>query len=189
MKLSFKPQLCQYIAATAPYCPKVNNNCQDTSLWSFESPSRTDKQTTTMATTEKYTIVRNLSYQRVLVKRLSDGENFVGQEWDIDLEPPENHANLLGPDGPFLAATNVLNHPNLLSFHTEVVTSPIVGSDTVSTAATRYLVWDRCDAGTLTNLLADPPVKPVSWGFLPEGLVWHVMIDMLRALQWCEYLG
>ncbi|KAK4454156.1 hypothetical protein QBC34DRAFT_394414 [Podospora aff. communis PSN243] len=137
-----------------------------------------------MATTENYTIIRNLSYHRVLVKRLSDGESFLGQAWEIEQEPAEDQANLLGHDGPFLAAANVLNHPNLPSFHTEVITSPIAPADTVRTRAMRYLVWDRCDAGTMMNLLADPPVKPVSWGFLPEGLVWHVMIDTLRALQW-----
>ncbi|KAK0617076.1 hypothetical protein B0T14DRAFT_568623 [Immersiella caudata] len=137
-----------------------------------------------MAVPDQYNIVGSLKDNRLLVKRSSDGETLIAQEWQIDWEPVETHANLFARDGPLLAATNILNHPNIVSLHTEIIATPVAGSDTSCTRSNRFLVWDRCDAGTVASLLADPPLRANAFGFLPEGLVWHVMIDTLRALQW-----
>ncbi|KAK0641063.1 hypothetical protein B0T16DRAFT_461172 [Cercophora newfieldiana] len=120
----------------------------------------------------------------VLVKRHSDGEILIGYPWDVDDDRAQELPHLLSRDGPFLAVANLLNHPNLLSLHSEIISTPTVGSDTVTTKRTRFLLWDYCDAGTVASLVDDPPVKKTATGFLPESLVWHVLLDILRALQW-----
>jgi serine/threonine protein kinase len=51
------------------------------------------------------------------------------------------------------------------------------------------LLWDYCDAGTLQDVMdrALPPRAAHNdfpgQDFLPEGFVWHVMLGLLRALQ------
>ena len=142
-----------------------------------------------MDTKEKYHIVGTFQDDRLIVKRASDGETLIAQQWDIDWQDPVKHANLFAYDGPLAASANLLNHPNIVSLHSEIIVEPVAGSDTCRTRGNRFLVWDRCDAGTVRSLLEDAPVRAYQSGFLPEGLVWHVMVDTLRALQWCKCSG
>jgi len=133
---------------------------------------------------EEYSIFKTYIDGRVLVRRLSDGETLIGQPWDINSNSRTELSKLLAPGGPLAATASLLNHPNLVNIHTELIQFPVVGVDTRPTTAKRYLLWDYCDAGTVASLLDDPPVKATATGFLPESLVWHVLLDMLRALQW-----
>ncbi|KAM7207314.1 hypothetical protein V8F20_002376 [Naviculisporaceae sp. PSN 640] len=78
---------------------------------------------------------------------------------------------------------NLLNHENLVNLHTISVSQPVNG--TGRSPPEGIIVWDYCDAGSLADLFADPPdLQDENDGFLPEGLIWHVALGMLRALQW-----
>jgi len=140
---------------------------------------------TTMSANSQYSVFKTFPDGRILVRRHTDGETLIGHPFAID-EDPKLSAAFSSQSRPGLAAAALLNHPNIVSLHTEFITSPVVGQIAAGVDARpkRYLLWDFCDAGTVADLLAKPPCKAGTTGFLPESLVWHVMLDMLRALQW-----
>ncbi len=138
----------------------------------------------TTETKAQYEPYKTLSDGVELVSRLSDGELFVARHFYDDSIAEKDVLNELFARGAGQAVFNLLNHENLVSIDTAIIKKPLTGSGDAS--PTHMLVWDYCDAGSLEQLLQDPPVRPQSddTGFLPESLVWHVGISMLRALQW-----
>ena len=133
----------------------------------------------------KYSIFKTLSDERVLVRRIVDGETLLGHPFAIDTD--DDLLELFTRDAG-AGAVNVLNHENLVSIHNEVINFPVRGPMAPDLAQTdvaeRYLLWDWCDAGTVASLIADTPAVRSATGFLPESLVWHVALGILRALQW-----
>lgn len=135
---------------------------------------------------------------RTLVRRTADGALLLADPItnDPDLQ------SLLFRSYPGRATLAVLNHENILSVHGDFVNQLVGGvppkANTTSNsddgsgaedsdptpALHRYLVHDYCDAGTVATLLSDPPVRATPTGFLPESLVWHVALGVLRALRW-----
>lgn len=134
---------------------------------------------------------------RTLVRRTADGALLLADP--ITNDPALQ--SLLFRSYPGRAALAVLNHENILSVHGDFVNQLVGGvppkpvntnitpeeeaeDDDPTPALHRYLVHDYCDAGTVASLLADPPVRATRTGFLPESLVWHVALGVLRALRW-----
>lgn len=136
---------------------------------------------------------------RTLVRRTADGALLLADPITND---PALQA-LLFRSYPGRASLAVLNHENILSIHGDFVNQLVGGvppkpvntnitpeeeeaeEDSDPTPALhRYLVYDYCDAGTVASLLNDPPVRATQTGFLPESLVWHVALGVLRALRW-----
>ena len=132
----------------------------------------------------KYEPFKTLPHGIQLVSRVADGETFVAHYFYEEFDSPKTGLNKLFVRGAGEAVCNVLNHENLVSIDTAVSTQPL--SDGGNAQRSHMLVWDYCDAGTLDQLLENPPVlpDPDGTGFLPEGLVWHVGLSILRALQW-----
>lgn len=46
------------------------------------------------------------------------------------------------------------------------------------------MVYEHASDGSLGQVFDNPPVEVTEYGFLPEGMVWHVCLGMLRALAW-----
>jgi len=138
----------------------------------------------------KYTRFKDLRNGSVLVRRHGDGEIAVGHPFS---QPEDGFFSRLEDaweshditaEGTGRAAANVLNHPNLVSLHTELREWPFLPVELATTMPDRYWVWDYCDAGSLTNLLMDPPTSVSTAGFLPEGLIWHTLLGVLAGLEW-----
>ncbi|KAK1836635.1 hypothetical protein QBC39DRAFT_247752 [Podospora conica] len=128
------------------------------------------------------------SAPRTLVRRTADGALLLADPMTND---PALHA-LLFTSYPGRASLAVLNHENILSVHGDHATqlvgvtppAAVVDPEDPTPSASRYLIHDWCDAGTVASLLADPPSRVTATGFLPESLVWHVALGVLRALRW-----
>lgn len=116
-----------------------------------------------------YVEYKPLGKGQLLVRRTPDGEILLAQVLD-------GMDELFRRGAAAWVAAAVLNHENLVSLH----------PCRFHAVGTPYAVWDWCDAGTLADLLDDPPPPSPSvvGGFLPESLVWHVGLGMLRALRW-----
>ncbi|KAL2275145.1 hypothetical protein FJTKL_02482 [Diaporthe vaccinii] len=139
-----------------------------------------------------YRIEKKLDDNIYVVRRESDNEQFLGTKWDASTVDPA-FSDLLerGTKG---ALGSLLNHPNLINYADTVADNVVCGRGTTTTtvSAQRMILWDFCDAGTLQNLLKQHPVVPktaapdsqVVTQFLPEGLCWHVLLSVLRALTW-----
>jgi serine/threonine protein kinase len=119
------------------------------------------------------------------VRRVSDGELFIAKEFNADIVP-----ELVGlrqetrPDNivAFEAAARVLNHENLISVVKSMWTAPVVPVSKGGVANEWSVVYEWCAKGTLKEILDHPAMEPTAQGFLPEGLVWHVTLSILRAL-------
>lgn len=138
----------------------------------------------------KYTRFKDLRNGSVLLRRHGDGEAAVGHPFS---EPDGFFSRLekawethdITAEGSGRAAASILNHPNLVSLHTEQREWPLLPVEMVETnMPDRYWVWDYCDAGSVANLLADPPTSVSYAGFLPEGLIWHTLLGVLTGLEW-----
>ncbi|KAK0629005.1 hypothetical protein B0T17DRAFT_461121, partial [Bombardia bombarda] len=122
----------------------------------------------------------------VLVKRLPDGETLLAHPLHHLNTESHPHAPELLRRGAGVAASNILNHENLVNVH-QYLTSHVLHGTTSTEGVD--LLWDWCDAGTLQDVFnAYPSPLPTDStsedGHLPESLVWHVGLGMLRALQW-----
>ncbi|KAB5542968.1 hypothetical protein GE09DRAFT_1191626 [Coniochaeta sp. 2T2.1] len=85
----------------------------------------------------------------------------------------------------FEAAARVLNHENLVSLVGALPNPPSTEPGSKSQDSPDFsLVYERCADGNLKQLFENPPCELVSgYSFLPEGLVWHVCLSILRALM------
>lgn len=122
-----------------------------------------------------------------LLRRKEDSQLFLGFRWEASQE----FADML-QRGAGEAVAQVLNHANLVNV---ISTVPIKIFNGLVDEVAYYSVWDFCDAGSLgefmrrTAGIAGVP-RPMLTAegrikrFLPESLVWHVAISMLRALAW-----
>lgn len=138
-----------------------------------------------------YRIEKKLDDNVHVVRRESDNEQFLGTKWDASTVDPAFDALLeRGTKG---ALGSLLNHPNLINYTDTVADNLVCGRGTTATvSAQRMMLWEFCEAGTLQNLFNTYPVVPktaspdnqVVTQFLPEGLCWHVLLSVLRALTW-----
>lgn len=119
------------------------------------------------------------------VSRVADGDRYLAQKYDLSDFPELLHLREEKPDDKiisFEAAARVLNHENLIS----VVKPMTIPTDSASSRRRNkdfFLLHEFCADGNLARLFDKPPVEVVTnHGFLPEGLVWHVALSMLRAL-------
>lgn len=122
-----------------------------------------------------------------LIRRRTDGELFLGFPWQTSPQ----YAGLL-ERGAGDAAAALLNHANLVNIINNIPVEVFRGSkDQVEF----FSIWEFCDAGSLAAFMQRPagtrgvPRQEVTREgrvkkFLPESLVWHVAISMLRALAW-----
>lgn len=136
-----------------------------------------------------YNIIKRITDNVYVVQRKSDGTQLLAQPWDIRQTDPEFSA--LMERGTKIAVANVLNHPNLINHVETQVDYAFRGTTTQVASFQNMLLWDFCDAGTLEALFSEPPVRPTKntfantiGHFLPEGLCWHVVLSMLKALAW-----
>lgn len=138
-----------------------------------------------------YRIQKKIDDTIYVVSRESDNEQFLGTKWDSSTVD-QAFSDLLerGTKG---ALGSLLNHPNLINYTDTVADNVVCGRGTATAvSAQRMVLWDFCDAGTLQNLFNQHPVLPKTAGpdsqvvthFLPEGLCWHVLLSVLRALSW-----
>lgn len=138
-----------------------------------------------------YRILKKIDDTVHVVGRESDNEQFLGTKWDASTVDPA-FSDLLdrGTKG---ALGSLLNHPNLINYTDTVADHVVCGRGTgTAVSAQRMLLWDFCEAGTLKNLFDHPPVVPktaapdsdVVVQFLPEGLCWHVLLSVMKALSW-----
>lgn len=138
-----------------------------------------------------YRIQKKLDDNVYVVSRESDNEQFLGTKWDAStVDPAFNDLLERGTKG---AVGSLLNHPNLINYTDTVADNVVSGRGTAAAvSAQRMVLWDFCDAGTLQNLFQKQPVVPKTAGpdsqvvtqFMPEGLCWHVLLSVLRALSW-----
>lgn len=119
------------------------------------------------------------------VCRVADGDRYLAQKYDLSYFPELLHLREEKPDDKiisFEAAARVLNHENLIS----IVKPMTIPTDSASSRHRNkdfFLLHEFCADGNLARLFDKPPVEVVTdYGFLPEGLVWHVALSMLRAL-------
>lgn len=136
-----------------------------------------------------YNIIKRITDSCYVVQRKSDGTQLLGHPWDIHRTDPGFSA--LMDRGAKYAVGNVLNHPNLINHIDTQVDFAFRGTTTQVASFQNMLLWDFCDAGTLEALFHEPPVKPTKntfsdtiGHFLPEGLCWHVVLSILKALAW-----
>ncbi len=131
-----------------------------------------------------FELIKTLSQGVEVGARKNDGELFVAHHFYQEQDPDRKELNTLFARGAGDAMLDLLNHENVVSIVTATTNKPLTGPG--NAPPVNRLLWDYCDAGTLEQLLAEPPVqrRPDETGFLPESLVWHVGISMLRALQW-----
>jgi len=154
----------------------------------------------------KYLVHKPLADGFALVRRTTDGELLLAQPFNVDAkgasenDGDDNNDNRITGElvrrGAGKAAARVLRHENLVSIHDDVNVLTHFdreeGDDTNGifgkSRQKRYLLWDWCDAGTLDDLLRDyslgSPSLKENEGFLPESLVWHVALGVLRAFAW-----
>lgn len=121
-----------------------------------------------------------------LICRKKDGQLFLGYPW----EPSIPFVKLLG-QGTGQAVGALLNHANLVN---TIINIPMNILQGAKNQVQYFSVWDFCDAGSLGGFMkmtgaAGVPRQEVTTDgrvkkYLPESLVWHVAISMLRALAW-----
>lgn len=137
-----------------------------------------------------YRVQKKIDDSIYVVSRESDNEQFLGTKWDAStVDPAFNDLLERGTKG---ALGSLLNHPNLINYTDTVADHVVCGRGTATAvSAQRMLLWDFCEAGTLQNLFRHHPVQPVTAPnsavvtyFLPEGLCWHVLLSVMRALSW-----
>lgn len=127
-----------------------------------------------------YDVIKALDEKTYIVRRVKDGEQFIGHEWEydaFDVNDLDGHLKR-GAEAPVWA---LLNHKNLMSIVETVDNVAFTGS---GDHPERLLLWDFADAGTLAAIFEEPPVFARQTGFLPESLCWHVVVSMLKALAW-----
>ncbi|KAL1881774.1 hypothetical protein Daus18300_000827 [Diaporthe australafricana] len=139
-----------------------------------------------------YNIQKRLDDNVYVVRRKSDNVQLLGSRWDNSVVTPA-FSDLLSR-GTKGALSSLLNHTNLINYTDTVADNILQGRATgTGVSSQRMLLWDFCDAGTLSNLFNEQPVLPVTTGpdndqvvvhFLPEGLCWHVLLSVLKALSW-----
>lgn len=123
-----------------------------------------------------------------LIRRKADGQLFLGYPW----EPSAQFAGLL-ERGAGEAVAALLNHANLVNIINNISVQVFQGSS--EDKVEYFSVWDFCDAGSLSGFMRRPagtggvPRQEVTADgrikkFLPESLVWHVALSMLKALAW-----
>ncbi|KAH7412673.1 kinase-like domain-containing protein [Cadophora sp. MPI-SDFR-AT-0126] len=96
----------------------------------------------------------------------------------------------------------ILNHPNIISLVDIVTNSNLEGTSTAAGPYGDITVWEDMDAGSLSYLLPSASTYPpfhdeATWHVLasqnynrpalPEGLCWHVLRSISRALLWLHY--
>jgi serine/threonine protein kinase len=90
----------------------------------------------------------------------------------------------------FAAAFRVLNHENLLPPLGPIWTAsatPLIETGQFDANGREWgysLVYEHASDGSLAQVFDNPPVEVAEHGFLPEGMVWHVCLGMLRATAW-----
>ncbi|TLS30672.1 hypothetical protein PpBr36_03340 [Pyricularia pennisetigena] len=144
----------------------------------------------TPADSEELAIIKYLNLDHdpaktlVDVERVSDGEVLLG--YRMDNKTTSSRFLELFNDTPAKDfVKQLLNHENLVSIAGEVTGGRIVKDNgSTGTQSCQYLVFDRCDAGTLDTMLQKPPAPLTSTGFMPPSLCWHVLVSLLRALAW-----
>ncbi|KAH8884586.1 hypothetical protein GQ53DRAFT_382146 [Thozetella sp. PMI_491] len=131
-----------------------------------------------------FDLIKTLAQGVEVVARKSDGERFVPHPFYQEQDVGRDKLNQLFARGAGEAVLNLLNHENLVSITTVTTDKPLTGPG--NAPRSNRLLWDYCDAGTLEQLLENLLMErmPDEKGFLPESLVWHVGISVLRALQW-----
>lgn len=88
------------------------------------------------------------------------------------------------------AAFRVLNHENLLPPLGPIWTAsatPLLETGQFDGRGREWgysLVYEHASEGSLAQVFDNPPVEVTEYGFLPEGMVWHVALGMLRAMAW-----
>jgi serine/threonine protein kinase len=101
-----------------------------------------------------------------------------------------------------ISLSRILNHPNIISIIDIIRTSQLEGDVTEAGEYGDITIWEDMDAGALSYLLPLPNTYPalddeISWHALasqnfqrfslPEGLCWHVLRSISRALLWLHY--
>lgn len=136
------------------------------------------------------------------VRRVIDGDRYLAVDYDrrdfpelSKLREPkaDEHGSRDFPDRSkvrepkpddkivaFEAAARVLNHENLISVAKPMPELVALGHNR-RTHGPFSLVYEYCADGNLQQLFDQPPMEVTDQGFLPEGLVWHVALSMLRA--------
>lgn len=125
----------------------------------------------------EYAIHKQIGDNLLLLRRTDDGELFLGCRLNETIPGSGKILELEGR-GAGHALSNLLNHENIVNLQTNIINHSLDGTQEL------FVLWDWCDAGTLEDLFKYPPVRSRKTGFLPEGLVWHVGLGILRALQW-----
>ncbi|OIW25240.1 hypothetical protein CONLIGDRAFT_685099 [Coniochaeta ligniaria NRRL 30616] len=129
----------------------------------------------------EYVLEKQVNDTLHFVRRAADGVRYLAKEYNARDYPELLHLREEKPDDKiiaFEAAARVLNHENLIS-----IVKPIRPVVDRAKDNEFLLVYEFCADGNLQQLFDKPPMEVVpDYGFLPEGLVWHVALSMLRAL-------
>ncbi|KAB5566852.1 hypothetical protein GE09DRAFT_1187284 [Coniochaeta sp. 2T2.1] len=125
-------------------------------------------------------LVRHTPTGTVYLAKTSHKEDFPNLV-NIRSQSPKPDSEIVA----FEAAARVLNHENLISLVGALPNPPSTEPGSTSRRSPDFsLVYDRCADGNLKQLFENPPCELVSgYSFLPEGLVWHVCLSVLRALM------
>lgn len=121
------------------------------------------------------------------IRRVDDGEQFIAKQFDAERAPELLDLRRPKPDDRIVsyeAAARVLNHENLISVVKSMWTAPVIPLAEGGVSEEWSVVHEWCADGSLQQIFDKPPVEPTEQGFLPEGLVWHVALSMLRALAY-----
>jgi serine/threonine protein kinase len=118
------------------------------------------------------------------VRRVADGDRYLAKQYDTRDFPELRTLREPKPDDriiAFEAAARVLNHENLISV-VKPMAAPARAGPRSGANSDPSLVYEFCADGNLQQLFEKPPMEVTDRGFLPEGLVWHVALSMLRAM-------
>ncbi|PNY29831.1 Uncharacterized protein TCAP_00259 [Tolypocladium capitatum] len=94
--------------------------------------------------------------------------------------------HLLYGFGQAAVIARIFNHENIVSLAGHIQQQPPVGGadgEQETTAIDGFLVWDFCDAATLSALFLNRPCKSAAY-YLPESLCWHVLRALTRAVTY-----
>jgi hypothetical protein len=101
-----------------------------------------------------------------------------------------------------LSISRILNHPNIISLVDVDRVSSRAGTPRLAGALADLTIWEDMNAGSLAYIVPSANALPpsddkASWSMLaaqnygrfslPEGLCWHVLRSISRALLWLHY--
>lgn len=140
-----------------------------------------------------YTVTHPIpSYNGHIVHRTRDNKPFLAYEFNQPHRP--ELLRLRQPNLPddkivaFESAARILNHENIISVVGPLWTAPshplATGPDARDPDWSYSLVYELAEDGCLEQVFENTDPLTGGDGFLPEGMVWHVGLSVLRALVW-----